>query len=462
MCCLRRFDTPQLELVSRGKVRDSFRINEETRLIVATDRLSAFDRVLDTCIPGKGATLNHLAAHWFEQTRHIVPNHYLKMVADQAMLVREAQPIPLEIIVRAYITGSAWRAYARGRRSVSGVSLPEGLTRNARLPEPIVTPTTKSKHDEEIDPAGVAAAGIVDHETYQAMERISLELFAHASRTLAEQGILLVDSKYEFGWIDGEVVVIDEIHTPDSSRFWRASDYEAHPESAEALDKEFVRGWLLAEKEKGNDPTLLPDVVVEETSRRYRGIGHEITGKPLPPVAEDAPGRLVEQLAGAGVLRDGFVTIVCGSFSDAAHAERIAGELAPYGLYVSQRIASAHKTPARVEALCIELNAACEPGVVIAVAGLSNGLGGALAANLTLPVINCPPFADRLDVEMHLGSSVHMPSNVPAMTVLSPNNAAQAALRCLQRPRLRTALQGEIATRWAAIAEADRAAGVHP
>jgi len=441
---LRDFATPQLQRLHQGKVRDSFRIEDDARLLVATDRLSAFDRVLDTAIPGKGEVLTALAAYWFDRTQHIVDNHMIRRVGRQAMLCREATPVRVEMIVRAYLTGSAWRAYEAGRRSISGVTLPDGLTRNARLEHPIVTPTTKDIHDTEITADAIVENGLADATTYERMAEVSLELFSFATDELAQRGILLVDTKYEFGLINGTLVLIDEIHTPDSSRFWGSDTYASDPLSVESLDKEFVRAWLLERRAAGDDPTALPQEIIAETTARYRDICERITGTPLPPVSQDAARELTSDLVQEGWMKDGLITLVMGSPRDREHADKIAGHLAPYGIAVHQRIASAHKTPAAVAELTRQLNAATEPSAVIAIAGLSNGLGGALAANLAVPVFSCPPFADRTDLELNIHSSLMMPSRVPAATVVRPDNAAHAALRSLNLSRLRHQLVAEI------------------
>ena len=287
MSVLTNLVTPQLEKVHSGKVRESFRLDNKHRLIVATDRISAFDNVLKTPIPGKGAVLNSLAAFWFEQTRNIVDNHFVRLIDPNISLVREAEPIKIEMIVRGYLTGSAWRGYQNGKRQVSGVPIPDGMKKNQAFPEPIITPTTKEESDREITPEDLVKEGWIDEQTYRKMAEISLKLFKFASQLLAEKGIILVDTKYEFGLIDGKLVLIDEIHTPDSSRFWSKEDYEKHPETAEQLDKEYVRSYLLKNKKEGRYPDELPEHIVRETTRRYREIYRMITGRELPEIDED-------------------------------------------------------------------------------------------------------------------------------------------------------------------------------
>lgn len=455
MRTLHSFSTPQLQLLHRGKVRDSFRAGANTRLLVATDRLSAFDHVLDTAIPGKGAILNQLSAYWFKATEDIIPNHLVRIVASQAMVVHEVEPIRVEMIVRAFITGSAWRAYAAGQRKISGVDFPNGLTKNQRLAEPIVTPTTKDIHDTQITPAAIVENGLASADVYRQMENTAQALFAKASAMLEERGLLLVDTKYEFGLLNGNVILIDEIHTPDSSRFWAADDYDRDPLTVEAWDKEYVRRWLMEQQSSDGMPATLPEDVVIETQRRYAELYERITQSPAPTVPTDAASALVSELVATDTMKDSCVTLIMGSPRDRDHATSIAQELEPYDIAVRTRIASAHKTPSHAQALAQELSESIEPGVIIAIAGLSNGLGGALAANANLPVINCPPFADRTDIMLNLPSSVMMPSATPAMTVIKPGNAALAAIRCLNLPRLRRQASQEIAEGQRTLLHAD-------
>jgi phosphoribosylaminoimidazole-succinocarboxamide synthase len=453
---LHSISTPQLRPLHRGKVRDSFCAGPDARLLVATDRLSAFDHVLDTAIPGKGAILNQLSAYWFKATEDIVANHLVRVVASQAMIVREVEPIRVEMIVRAFITGSAWRAYAAGQRKISGVDLPNGLTKNQRLAVPIVTPTTKDTHDTEITPAAIIENGLATADVYRQMETAAQDLFAKGAAMLEARGLLLVDTKYEFGLLDGDVVLIDEIHTPDSSRFWAADDYDRDPLAVEAWDKEYVRRWLMDQQSSDSMPKALPENVVIETQRRYAELYERITQSPAPTAPADAASALVRELVAAGVMKDACITLVMGSPRDRDHAATIAQALEPYDVAVRTRIASAHKTPSHAQALAQELSTSIEPGVIIAIAGLSNGLGGALAANTNLPVINCPPFADRTDIALNLASSMMMPSGTPALTVIKPENAALAAIRCLNVPRLRKQASQQMADARQALVQADR------
>lgn len=444
MNCLTNLQTPQLQKIHSGKVRESFCIDEQRRMIVATDRLSSFDNVLKTPIPGKGAVLNSLAAFWFENTSDIIDNHFIKLVDPNISLVKEATPIRVEMIVRGYLTGSAWRGYEKGKRIVSGVEIPEGMTKNQAFEKPIVTPTTKEDSDREISPAELVDEGWVSAEMYKAMEKVSLKLFERGQNLLNERGLILVDTKYEFGLIDNKLVLIDEIHTPDSSRFWSEENYEENPQTAEQLDKEYVRSYLLKHKKDGRYPDTLPDDVVQETTRRYRDIYGMITGDVLPEIDENIQARILHNLVKHKIVKEGFVAIVMGSPADLEHANKMKDILEKYDVKVELRVVSAHKNGERIGELAGAYNLSIEPGVVIAVAGRSNGLGGALASNLTIPVINCPPFSDKTDFMVNINSSLQMPSNTPAGTVIDPRNAALLALRSLNLPRLKKRFAEEI------------------
>jgi len=448
------FSTPQLEPIHRGKVRDSFRVDRQSRLLVATDRISALDLQFANPVPRKGEVLNRLAAFWFERTRDIVANHVLAVVDDQAVVVRECEPIRIEVVVRGALTGSLWRAARAGAATLSGVAVPRGLGENALLPAPLVTPTTKADRDLPLSAADAVEAGLVDAATMARMSEIALALFARGQAFAAERGLILADTKYEFGWCDGELMLIDEIHTPDSSRYWDAASHAADPAQVDSFDKEHVRRWLRAAGAAAGVRPTLPADVVAATSARYQAVFERLTGEPLGPPSPDPRGRLVAHLVAAGILRDGFVAIVMGSRADLPWCERIAREVRRFGVAVDLRVLSAHKNGERIAAAADEYNRAGEPGAVIAVAGLSNGLGGALAANLNLPVINCPPMAKDSDYAVDVHSSLRMPSRAPASTVIGAELAAQAAVRSLGLRRVRDQVDAErLATKAGLVAD---------
>jgi phosphoribosylaminoimidazole-succinocarboxamide synthase len=300
---IRSIESAGLHLLHRGKVRDSFRVDSRTRLLIATDRISAFDLKLKTLIPRKGEVLSRLSAYWFEQTRDLIGNHFIRLVDPQASLVHEAVPLRVEMVVRGYICGTLWRAYQAGRRDYSGVRFPDGFTENAKLAAPVLTPTTKEDSDEEITPEAILLRGLVSAPLYKKIETAARALFARGA-TLAEQrGLILADTKYEFGVLDGEAILIDEIHTPDSSRYWDARAYAGDPRNAASIDKEYVRKWMRAHAQDGALPLELPAEVAEETSKRYCTLYERVVGAPLPSVeSADARLRLQANLQTAGIL----------------------------------------------------------------------------------------------------------------------------------------------------------------
>lgn len=289
-----------------GKVRENFTRGDE-RIIVVTDRVSAFDVVLGT-IPFKGQVLNAIATHWFELSESRFPNHLKSIPDPQAVLAVECQPVPVEIVVRGYLTGvtstSIWRAYERGERTFCGHALPEGMHKHQKLPENIVTPSTKAAkgdHDESVSKDELYRRGLVDPATFEDLERRALELFAFGQAEAAKRGLLLVDTKYEIGRApDGRILLIDEIHTPDSSRYWYLDAYEpalAKGEDPRALDKEFVRRWLVEQGYRGEGtPPPLSDEVRIEASRRYMEIAEVLTGRPFVPDLTPPEPRLAKNL----------------------------------------------------------------------------------------------------------------------------------------------------------------------
>ncbi len=444
MNCLDKIYTPQIKKIHSGKVRDSFRIDDKTRMIVVSDRISSFDSVLNNLIPNKGAVLNGITNYWFEKTRDIVENHFIEMVDPNISLVKEAEPIKVEMIVRGYLTGSMWRGYKNGKREFSGVKVTDGLSQNEKFPKPIVTPTTKEEHDREITPEDIVKEGWTTKEIYDKMQDIARKLFGLGTKELAEKGIILVDTKYEFGLLNGEVILIDEMHTPDSSRFWDKTAYDKDPLKVDSMDKEFIRQWLLNNKKNGVVPNVLPEEVIAEASKKYVDIYEKIVEKKFVICDADVRDRIQYNLLKAGLIKDGFVSIIMGSPMDLEHCKKIKAVLDKYDIFVDMRVTSAHKNGERIPGIVEVYNNSLEPGCVIAVAGRSNGLGGALAANLAIPVINCPPFKDKVDMMVNINSSLVMPSKTPASTIIDVISAALAALRSLGIRRLKDVFIDEI------------------
>jgi phosphoribosylaminoimidazole-succinocarboxamide synthase len=269
-----------------GKVRDSY-LQEGRRVIVVSDRVSAFDCVLGT-IPFKGQVLNQLAAFWFESTCDIVPNHVVEVPDPNVMIVKECRQVPLEFVVRGYITGvtktSAWYNYEQGVRNLCGNVLAEGLRKNQKFDRPILTPTTKlEEHDRSIAKDEAIAEGLITAADFDAVADICFRLYERGVRVAAEQGLILVDTKYEIGQLDGHFVLSDEVHTPDSSRYWFSDTYEslfAEGKEQRKLDKEYVREWLASQGFRGDgDPPEIPDEVRVEAAKRYIQAYELITGR---------------------------------------------------------------------------------------------------------------------------------------------------------------------------------------
>jgi phosphoribosylaminoimidazole-succinocarboxamide synthase len=293
----------------RGKVRDIFMLDHDRRLIVTTDRLSAFDRIL-TAIPFKGQVLNQLSAFWFEKTVDIVRNHVIEVPDPNVSLVHECETLPVEVVVRGYITGvtttALWYRYSLGERHIYGYDFPEGMRKNQKLPDPIITPTTKGRegeHDERITCSEAVDRGLVDAELWSQVEAAALALFRRGQEIARQGGLILVDTKYEFGLgQDGKLMLIDEVHTPDSSRFWLADGYEervAQGEEPENFDKEFLRLWYADRGYRGDgDPPKATRELVVQVSERYMALFEKLTGQPFQPAAYPAQPRIVEALQG--------------------------------------------------------------------------------------------------------------------------------------------------------------------
>lgn len=281
----------------QGKVRDTYEQGDQL-IMVTTDRISAFDIVLDQTIPFKGQVLNQLAAYFFEVTRDLIPNHILSVPDPNVTIARKCDPGKLEFVVRGYLVGHAWRTYRAGKRTLCGKSLPEGLNENDRLPKPILTPTTKAQvgHDEDISRDEAIAQNLIEAKVFDHLEDISLALFQRGTDLAADQGLILVDTKYEFGQTpDGEWVLIDEVHTPDSSRYFYLEPYEEllrEGRPQQQLSKEFVREWLMERGFRGQDgqvPPSLPDEFRVQVSERYIDLFEKVSGKPFVPDTHPDP-----------------------------------------------------------------------------------------------------------------------------------------------------------------------------
>ena len=283
------FNFPGQRSVYHGKVRDVYDINDDIMVMVATDRISAFDVVLPKGIPFKGQVLNQIAAKFLDASADVVPNWKLATPDPMVTVGLKCDGFRVEMIIRGYLTGSAWRAYEAGERTLCGVALPEGMKENQKFPTPIITPTTKADegHDENISKEEIIAQGLVSKEDYELMEQYTYKLFEIGTKIAAEKGLILVDTKYEFGKRDGKVYLIDEVHTPDSSRYFYAEGYEekfAKGEPQRQLSKEFVRKWLIEHNFMNQPGQVMPEITdeyAESVSERYIELYEHITGEPF-------------------------------------------------------------------------------------------------------------------------------------------------------------------------------------
>lgn len=289
--------------VYHGKVRDVYSIGNDILVMVATDRISAFDVILPKGIPSKGQVLNQIAASFLDATADIVPNWKLATPDPMVTVGKKCEGFAVEMIIRGYLTGSAWRAYKDGCREICGVKLPDGMRENERFPEPIITPTTKAAegHDEDISREEIIVRGIVSKEDYEQVEKYTRALFARGTEIAASKGLILVDTKYEFGKADGKVILMDEIHTPDSSRYFYADGYQEKFEKGEPqkqLSKEFVRQWLIENGFMGKEGQQVPEMTdeyCETVSQRYIELYEDITGKKFVPCADEDLAARIEK-----------------------------------------------------------------------------------------------------------------------------------------------------------------------
>ena len=423
----------------RGKVRDMLQLSDNLLALVQSTRQSAFDRHICD-IPFKGHVLTELAAWWFQKIEEakICKTHYL-VHRHNIMFAKPCTVIPLEIIVRGYITGntstSMWTNYKNGMREYCGVKLEENYVKNQKLSAPVITPTTKGEKDELISPTQIVEQGYMTQEVWDVIADTAMKLFEFGVAEAAKKGLILVDTKYEFGYdSDGNLTLIDEVHTCDSSRYWIADAYDdcmANGVEPKKYDKDIVRYWL-----KENPDETIPDSLIEKTSITYVEFYERLCEKKLHHYhfldvnntnpRWDSPEQELREIA-CGIFNS--CIIICGSVKDMEHCQSIANNLNQniiYNIYPC----SAHKETEKLIKLLKRVRV-YESCVLVTVAGMSNALSGVVACNTRLPVIACPPFKDKMDMMVNINSSLQCPSKVPVMTVLSPSNAAECVLRML-------------------------------
>lgn len=429
----------KFKLSYKGKVRDVYDIGNDLLAFSHSDRLSSFDRHMCD-VPGKGALLTAMSRWWFLNTKHIVPNHY-KWSGNNIMVCKKCTPYKIEVVVRGYITGSTstslWTHYKKGVRTYCGIKFPDNLVKNQKLEYPVLTPTTKGDVDIPISPEEIVSQGYMTQQEWDFISKKALELFTFGQKVAESRGLILVDTKYEFGIdSDSNILLIDEIHTCDSSRFWILDTYEDRFKCGmepEKLDKDIVRSYVRGVCDPYKDP--LPDIpheLIQKTRDAYNLFynmidpGNNIT---FPNKQADVD-KFVDYYYDE--IHNKLVVIIAGSERDNAWIDKITTELNKLNIHSKAYVASAHKTPKKVLAILDNYEMYDNRKIVyICVAGMTNALGGVVAANTRYPTINCPPFKDKLDLLTDINSSIRNPSYVPAMTVLSPLNTAICCKRIL-------------------------------
>jgi len=400
-------------LIYEGKVRNIYKLGDKYLLMKASDRVSSFDRHIGT-IPGKGELLNKMSEFWFNKTKHIIDNHLIT-TQNEVALVHKCTPFKIEMVVRGYITGntdtSLWTHYQKGKRTYCGIDFPSGLLKNQKLERPIVTPTTKGKVDKPISKIDIVKEGYMTQVECDYIYRKSLELFEFGQNLADKAGFILVDTKYEFGkTLDGKIILIDEVHTCDSSRYWLKESYQgrfAKYLEPEKLDKDCVRDWVKSQCDPYKDPIpILPPEIMLKAHNCYKYFYDTISS------VQDE------------INTENLVVIIAGSKKDSHHVENLVNEMKKENILVETYTASAHKHTREVLLLIDRYNFDKRNIIWVTVAGRSNALSGVVAANSVYPVIACPPFSNKTDMIVNLHSTLQCPSNVPVMTVLEPVNVA--------------------------------------
>jgi phosphoribosylaminoimidazole-succinocarboxamide synthase len=419
-----------------GKVRSVDDIGYNKLLLTASDRISAFNKHL-TSIPNKGIILNKLSEFWFNKTNHIIENHYLYSNGPY-MIVTKTKPIKLEIVVRAYMTGSSdtsiWTKYKNGERNIYGYDFRDNYKKNEILDNIVITPTTKGIVDEPLTYEQILEQNYLTKIELDYIYEKALALFIYGQELARERNLILVDTKYEFGKIDDKIILIDELHTCDSSRYWIYDSYQDNFNNGLEpikLDKDAIRDWVKSQCDPYND--IIPDIpceVVQKVERVYISFYEKLT---MTNYVESPI--LNESL----VLTDFFenynhdlVVIIGGSISDNAHLNKIQANLKTLGIYSIIEVCSAHKNTAKLLTILNRFEKHNNRKIIyVTCAGMSNALSGVVACNSRYPVFACPPFKDKVDMQVNINSTLQMPSKVPIMTILNAGNLALAIQRIL-------------------------------
>ncbi len=419
--------------VYTGKVRRVEDLGNGLLLLSASDRLSAFDRHICD-ITDKGSMLNAMSTWWFKNTKHIISNHYIYSDREH-MIVKKTKPILIEMVVRAYMTGSSetsiWSMYKKGDRVLYGETFRDGYKKNEKLDRVVLTPTTKGVKDVPITGVEIVQQGYATSEDYSFMCYSALKLFEYGQYIAEQNGFILVDTKYEFGKLDnGKIILIDEVHTCDSSRYWLSSSYEDRFREGlepEKLDKDCVRDWIKSQCDpyKDNIPVVPEEVkdkvrdVYSTYTKRITNNAVDYTNKSESPISRD------EFVNGYfGNVHNQIVVILAGSVSDSEHVSKIQKYLSNYNIFSLKHFSSAHKNTREVLKILDKYENQSRKIVYVTVAGRSNALSGVTACNTRYPVIACPPFKDKDDMMVNINSTLQCPSKVPVMTILEPENVA--------------------------------------
>ncbi|MEM1283196.1 MAG: phosphoribosylaminoimidazolesuccinocarboxamide synthase [Chlamydiota bacterium] len=428
---------PELGKRTQGKVRDIYE-DKNTLKFITSDRISVFDRVLNEAIPDKGRILNEISLFWFDKTKDIIPNHFIQSIDPNVMVVLKCKPFMVEVIVRNYLTGSLWRTYEKGERRKCGILLPEGLKKHDQLPHIIITPSTKSLsgHDEDISKEELIDKEIVTKEQWNQIEKKSLKLFRRGQEVLKEKGIILVDTKYEFGTDEnGNITLIDEVHTPDSSRFWFTKDFERN--ELNFPDKEFAREYCRNHGFIGEGVApIIPEEVISKIQEGYKDVYETITGKILESINSSVPIRVLKSLREANLIKGYFVVLITSNEIDQPHTNKIASKLEDSGIPYASYLGPRYTAPKKCITLIEEYNQSLEPVVCIIVEKESNALSEMFAEKLRWPVIACPSLTDTSDYIENIRTWIQEPNNAPVLTVIGPENAALAAKKILKSMEL--------------------------
>ena len=411
-----------------GKVRRVEDVGYECLLLSASNRLSAFDRYICD-VPKKGDILNNISAWWFNNTKHIINNHYLHHEGKH-MIVRKANAIKLEIVIRAYMTGSTetsiWTKYKNGERDIYGLNFRDGYKKNEKLDNIVITPTTKGVTDIPITLSEIVEQKYLTQEQLDFVTSKALELFKYGQNVVDKAGLILVDTKYEFGFVNGNIILIDEVHTCDSSRYWLKDTYQECFDSGKEpkkLDKDAIRDWIKKQCDPYNESIPeVPNSVIEQVSSVYGIYNQHITLKSIKE----------KQLDSTKFLNDFFtnknkelVVVLAGSVKDKHHTDKIQNKLKEKNIYSVCHFKSAHKETLEVMEILDLYNSQVHRNIIyVTVAGRSNALSGVVASNTQFPTIACPPFADKTDFMVNINSTLSCPSKVPVMTILEPENVA--------------------------------------